>query len=182
MHIKIYIRKLCYSWRYMEENILAWIGLSPPVVKFGLVRPGMADFVKTVPIFDRKNLKNGDSFLNYVQLYHSRILIDSLKKIEADHKTKLFVDSIWQVLILPSIQYEKRFDGRLNLLNLVNLVNLVDQASGFRTTAVWALGQLYNFVLNLRYWRTQVITCWLWIENLRHQLYYNTGYYQNLFI
>ena len=54
----------------------------------------MADFVKTVPIFDRKNLKNGDSFLKYVQLYHSRILIDSLTKIEADHKTKLFIDSI----------------------------------------------------------------------------------------
>ena len=31
-----------------------------------------------------------------------------------------------------------------------------------------------TYVLNLRYWRTHVITCWwLWIENLR-QLYYNT--------
>ena len=108
MHIKIYIRKLCYSWRYLEENIPAWIGLSPPVFKFGLVLPDLADFVKTVPKFDRKNLENGDSFLKYVQLYHSRILIDSLTKIEADHKTKLFIDSIWQVLILPSIQYEKR--------------------------------------------------------------------------
>ena len=68
----------------------------------------MADFVKTVPIFDRKNLKNGDSFLKYVQLYQGRILIDSLTKIEAGHKTKLFIDSSLQVLILPSIQYEKR--------------------------------------------------------------------------
>ena len=52
----------------------------------------------------------------------------------------------------------------VKVLNLVpsivlNLVNLVDQASGFSTTAVWALGQLYTFVVNLRYWRTQVITC-----------------------
>ena len=54
----------------------------------------MDDFVKTVPIFDRKNLKNGDSFLKYVQLYHIRILIDSSTKIEANHKTKLFIDTI----------------------------------------------------------------------------------------
>ena len=105
MHIKIYIRKLYYPWRYLKENIPAWIELSPPVVKFGLVWPDLVDFVKTVPKFDRKNVENCDSFLKYVQLYRSRILIDSLIKIEADHKTKLFIDSIWQVLILPSIQY-----------------------------------------------------------------------------
>ena len=68
--------------------------MSPPVVKFGLVWPDLADFVKSVPKFDRKNVENCDSFLKYVQLYCSRILIDSLIKIEADHKTKLFIDSI----------------------------------------------------------------------------------------
>ena len=45
------------------------------------------------------------------------------------------------------------------VVKVLNLVNLVDQASGFSTTAVWALGQLYTFVVNLLYWRTQVITC-----------------------
>ena len=91
MHVKIYIRKLVYPWRYLRVNIPARIGLSPPVVKFGPVWHGLNDFVETVPKCDRKNLENGDtdSFLIQVQLYHSihRILLDSLTKMEADHNT-----------------------------------------------------------------------------------------------
>jgi hypothetical protein len=89
IHIKIYIRKLCYPWRYLKVKISARIGMSPPIVKFGLVWPDLTDFVATVPKFDRENLENADSFLKYVQLYHSRILLDSLTKIEADHKTSV---------------------------------------------------------------------------------------------
>ena len=64
MHIKIYIRKLRYPWRYLKVITPARIGLSPPVVKFGLVWPGLADFVKTVPIFDTKTLKMLIAFSN----------------------------------------------------------------------------------------------------------------------
>ena len=49
----------------------ARIGLSPPVVKFGPVWPDLADFVATVPKYDKKTFENGDSFLKHVQLYHS---------------------------------------------------------------------------------------------------------------
>jgi hypothetical protein len=40
MHLKKYIRKL----RYLKVKIPARIGLSPLVVKFGLVWPDLADF------------------------------------------------------------------------------------------------------------------------------------------
>jgi hypothetical protein len=65
----------------MEAKIPARIGLSPPIVKFGLVWPKLADFVAIGPKFERKK-----TFLKHVQLYHSRILLDYLTKIEADHK------------------------------------------------------------------------------------------------
>ena len=55
MHIKIYIRKLRYPWRYLKVKIPARIGLSPPVVKFGLVWPDLADFVETVQNLAKKN-------------------------------------------------------------------------------------------------------------------------------
>jgi hypothetical protein len=38
----------------MEVKIPARIGLSPPVVKFGLVWPKLADFVAIGPKFERK--------------------------------------------------------------------------------------------------------------------------------
>jgi hypothetical protein len=57
MHTKIYIRKLCYPRRYLKVNLPARTGMSPPVVKFGLVRPNLADFVETAPKFDGKILK-----------------------------------------------------------------------------------------------------------------------------
>ena len=48
----------------MKVKILARIGLSSPIVKFGLVSPDMADCVETVPKFDRKNLKRVIAFSN----------------------------------------------------------------------------------------------------------------------
>jgi hypothetical protein len=67
----MYIRKLRYPWRHLKVKTPARIGLSPPFVKFGLVRPDQSNFVETVPKFDRKTLENGDSFLKHVQLYHN---------------------------------------------------------------------------------------------------------------
>jgi hypothetical protein len=46
---KIFIPKYIRKPRYMEVKILARIRLSPPVVKFVLVWPKLADFVAIGP-------------------------------------------------------------------------------------------------------------------------------------
>jgi hypothetical protein len=60
----MYIRKLRYPWRHLKVKTPARIGLSPSFVKFGLVRPDQANFVETVPKFDRKPLKMVIAFSN----------------------------------------------------------------------------------------------------------------------
>jgi hypothetical protein len=80
--ISKYTRKPCY----MEVKIHTRIGLSPSVVKFGLVWPKLADFVAIVP-----NLK-GKTFLKHIQLYHSRILLNSKARseIKTCYRQKVF--------------------------------------------------------------------------------------------
>ena len=69
----------------MDATIPARIGLSPPVVKFGRVWPKLGTPVDFVPIGPKLKEK---TFLKHVQLYHSRILLDYLTKIEVDHKAR----------------------------------------------------------------------------------------------
>ena len=45
----MFIPKNIRKPRYMEVKIPARIGLSPPVIKFGLVWPELADFVAIGP-------------------------------------------------------------------------------------------------------------------------------------
>ena len=69
MHIKIFIRKLRYPWRYAKVKIPAKIGLSALVVKFGLVWPDLVDFFfggRNRSKIRQKNLENSDSFLEHV--------------------------------------------------------------------------------------------------------------------
>ena len=49
--VKTFIPKYIRKPRYMEAKIPARIGLSPLVVKFGLVWPELADFFKIGPKF-----------------------------------------------------------------------------------------------------------------------------------
>ena len=53
--LKTFIPKYIRKPRYMEVKIPARIRLSPLVVKFGMVWPELADFVKIGPKFKKKN-------------------------------------------------------------------------------------------------------------------------------
>jgi hypothetical protein len=61
--LKIFIPKYIRKPRYMEVKILARIRLSPPVFKFVLVWPKLADFVA----IDPKKFKK-KTFLKHVDL------------------------------------------------------------------------------------------------------------------
>jgi hypothetical protein len=78
--LKTFTPKYIHKPRYMEVKIPARI------VKLGLVSPKLADFVAIGPKFKTK------TFLKHVQLYmymyHSRILLEYVTKIEADHKAR----------------------------------------------------------------------------------------------
>jgi hypothetical protein len=59
----MFIPKYICKPRYIEVKIPARIGLSPPVVRFGLVWPKLSDFVAIGPKFEIKK-----TFLKHVQL------------------------------------------------------------------------------------------------------------------